>query len=92
MLICRVVRAVVSTVKVEGLNGVALLLVREESEDGSSSGRTLVAADLVGAGAGQTVLVVTGGAVQKALRSREAPADAAVVAILDPYPSTCRSG
>lgn len=43
---------------------------------------TLVAADHVGAGAGDRVLLVTGTAATKF--SMEAPVDAAIVAIIDP--------
>ena len=45
-------------------------------------GGILVAADYVGAGPGDKVLLVTGTAASK--YSMEAPVDAAVVAILDP--------
>ncbi len=45
-------------------------------------GGTLVAADHVGAGVGDRVLLVTGTAATKF--SMEAPVDAAIVAIIDP--------
>lgn len=45
-------------------------------------GGTLVAADYVGAGSGDRVLLVTGTAATKF--SMEAPVDAAIVAIIDP--------
>lgn len=45
-------------------------------------GGTLVAADHVGAGVGDRVLLVTGTAATKF--SMEAPVDAAIVAIVDP--------
>ena len=45
-------------------------------------GGTLVAADHVGAGTGDRVLLVTGTAATKF--SMEAPVDAAIVAIIDP--------
>lgn len=83
MRICRVQRPVVATIRVRGLGGVALLLVREETGEDGSPGPSLVAADLVGAGVGQRVLVATGGAARQDERMRDVPADAAVVAILD---------
>ena len=43
--------------------------------------QTLVAADLVGAGVGETVLVCLGGAARQA--AGQVPVDAAIVAILD---------
>ncbi len=45
-------------------------------------GGTLVAADHVGAGAGDKVLLVTGTAASRF--SMDAPVDAAIVAIIDP--------
>lgn len=84
MHICRVVRPVVATVRAQGLGGAALLMVCEEPEGGAPPGAPFVAADLVGAGPGQLVLVVTGGAARCDVRFRETPTDAAVVAILDP--------
>lgn len=48
------------------------------------SGRegTLVCADCVGAGAGETVLIATGGAARVAA-GRDIPVDAAIVGIID---------
>lgn len=63
-----------ATKKSECLTGHPLLLV-------STDAGLWVADDLVGAGVGDRVLVATGSAAR--LCNREAPVDAAIVAILD---------
>ena len=64
-----------ATRKAQCLSGQTFLVVQ-------TLGGTLVAADHVGAGKGDRVLVVTGSAAAR--YSMEAPSDAAIVAILDP--------
>jgi len=66
--------AVWSSKKADGLTGLILLAV----ESGSSR---LIAADLVGAGLGERVLVCCGAAAR--LAAGQVPVDAAIVAILD---------
>ena len=75
MKIGTVTGSVWATRKAEGLQGQTFLVV-------DTLGGTLVAADHVGAGKGDKVLLVTGTAATKF--SMEAPVDAAIVAIIDP--------
>ena len=75
MKIGKVTGSVWATRKAEGLQGQTFLVVRTEGEE-------LVAADQVGAGPGDRVLLVTGTVASR--YCMEAPVDAAVVAILDP--------
>ncbi len=49
----------------------------------SSGGKLRVCADVIGAGVGEGVLVVTGTAARRAIGAERAPVDAAVVAIVD---------
>ena len=74
MKIGTVTGAVWSTRKAACLSGQTFLVVRTVSGD-------VVAADHVGAGTGDKVLLVTGTAASR--YSMEAPVDAAVVAIID---------
>jgi ethanolamine utilization protein EutN len=85
MQLATVVGQVVSTVKVGGLDNLTLLVLRPAAVDGSpvEAGSDLVAVDLVGAGDGDVVLVVRGGAARVGLQTATAPTDAAVVAIVD---------
>lgn len=74
MKIGTVTGSVWATRKAEGLQGQTFLVV-------NTLGGTLVAADHVGAGKGDRVLLVTG--TTAARFSMEAPVDAAIVAIID---------
>lgn len=75
MTIGTITGSVWATRKAQCLSGQTFLVVQ-------TLGGTLVAADHVGAGKGDRVLVVTGSAAAR--YSMEAPSDAAIVAILDP--------
>lgn len=66
-----------ATKKSERLVGQAFLTVRLREDS-----RLLVCADCVGAGAGEVVLVATGGAARVAA-GRDIPVDAAIVGIVD---------
>ena len=77
MKIGKVTGSVWSSRKAPSLQGQTFLVVRCGQEE-------LVAADQVGAGAGDKVLLVTGTVASRFCM--ESPVDAAVVAILDPEP------
>lgn len=82
MLICRVIGHVWATKKEEALEGHKLMIVREEKLNQKNSS-CFVAADSVGAGIGERVLVVQGSTARRAIGSDEAPIDAAIVGIID---------
>ena len=75
MIMGTVTGAVWATRKAQCLQGQTFLIV-------NTLKGAVVAADYVGAGTGDKVLLVTGSSASKF--SMEAPVDAAVVAILDP--------
>ena len=79
MKIGTVTGSVWSSRKAPSLQGQTFLVVRSGQEE-------LVAADQVGAGHGDRVLLVTGTVASRFCM--EAPVDAAVVAILDPEKNT----
>ena len=83
MQIARVIGDVVTTVKDENLNGITLLVLQPLDPDGKPSGRTLVAVDAVGAGVGETVLIVSGSSARMASGMKDCPVDAAIVGIVD---------
>ncbi|MEE1108453.1 MAG: EutN/CcmL family microcompartment protein, partial [Lachnospiraceae bacterium] len=61
MMICEVVGHVWATRKEESLNGNKLMVVKQTDEWGEELvGENFVAADVVGAGVGERVLVVNG--------------------------------
>ncbi|HWP50275.1 MAG TPA: EutN/CcmL family microcompartment protein [Clostridia bacterium] len=83
MLICEVIGHVWATKKEPALSGMKLMVVRQLSPDGSPLESTMVAADVVGAGIGERVLVVSGSTARRAMGSNEPPIDAAIVGIID---------
>lgn len=84
MQICRVVGTVVSTQKNQKLAGAKLLLVQPLTLDGQPRGVAILAIDSVGAGIGETVLVVIEGkAAGEALGRKAAAVDAAIIGIVD---------
>ena len=66
MQLARVVGTVVATRKDPRLEGKKLLVVKMMSPEGKEDGGYLVAVDTVDAGAGEQVLIVTGGSARMA--------------------------
>ena len=79
----RVVGRVVSTAKDKGLAGSKLLIVQPVDSGGSPAGSALLAADAVGAGAGETIIYVRGREAAHAFLPAHVPVDAAVVGVVD---------
>lgn len=80
MIICKVVGNVWATKKEDSMSGLKLMIVCPSSGQGSAN--TFVAADIVGAGIGEMVLVVSGSTASVAV-GRSIPVDAAIVGIID---------
>ncbi|SKC38101.1 EutN/CcmL family microcompartment protein [Maledivibacter halophilus] len=83
MIIGRVVGNVWATRKEESLNGLKLLVVKPIDYYRDIELQTFVAADSIGAGVGENVLVVRGSSARKAVDKSEIPIDATVVGIID---------
>lgn len=84
MQIGRVVGTVVSTQKNRDLEGAKLLLVQPLTLEGTPRGVEVLAIDSVGAGVGETVLIVVEGrAAGEALGKKGAAVDAAIIGIVD---------
>lgn len=83
MKICKVIGHVWATKKEESLSGMKLMVVEPSDEFGTKIGSPFVAADVVGAGIGEEVLVVNGSTARKAFGSDNTPIDAAIVGIID---------
>jgi carbon dioxide concentrating mechanism protein CcmL len=83
MRLAKVRGTVVSTVKDDALQGVKLLLVQLISESGDPQDEYEVAADVVGAGIGEWVLVTRGSGARQHQRYGDKPVDAAIIAIID---------
>ena len=85
MQLARVIGDVVATMKQPALDGHKLLLLQPILPDRSSVGRTLVAADAVGAGVGEHVFFVRGREASFPFLPAEPPVDACVVGIVDSW-------
>jgi microcompartment protein CcmK/EutM len=85
MQLATVIGDVVVTRKDENLTGRTLLILQPIAADGSPTGRTLVAADSVGAGVGETVFFVRGKEASFPFLPVEVPVDAGVVGIVDQW-------
>lgn len=83
MLICRVTGTVVATRKEQTLDGLKLLVVRACDVQGNATGAALVAADAVGAGIGEVVLIAQGSSARQTEATQNRPVDAVVMAIVD---------
>ncbi|HHV79497.1 MAG TPA: EutN/CcmL family microcompartment protein [Firmicutes bacterium] len=83
MLIAQVKGNIWATRKEDALKGYKLLVVQPVDVNGKPVGNVLVAADRIGAGEGELVLVVGGSSARMATEGRDVPVDATVVAIID---------
>ena len=83
MQIAKVLGTVVSTYKARSLTGVKFLLVQFIDAQGQLLPQTEVAADIVGAGVNEWVLVTRGSAARIDSRNENRPLDALVVGIID---------
>ena len=83
MIICRVIGHVWATKKEQRLEGLKLMIVREEDGPKNAKDKVYVAADVVGAGVGERVLVVSGSTARQAFGRDNVPADMAIVGIID---------
>jgi ethanolamine utilization protein EutN len=81
VIAARVVGVCVATQKDPRLRGRKLLVVEPIRGDGSRAGKPFIAVDLVGAGAGEQVLLAR--SRDASLVADDAPVDAAVVGIAD---------
>jgi microcompartment protein CcmK/EutM len=81
--IARVIGEVVATVKDPNLTGTKLLVLQPLTPSGEAIGRTLVALDSVGAGAGENVFFVRGREAAFPFYPAEPPTDASIVGIVD---------
>ena len=83
MLLGRVIGTVVAARKEPTLDGLKLLIVQACNTAGEPSGAAVVAADAVGAGVGEVVLVASGSSARQTEATNNRPVDATVMAIVD---------
>ena len=84
MILAKVIGSVWSTRKDENLVGLKFLAVQPVNMlDESQQLQPFIAADYMGAGVGETVLVVSGSSARNALKNMSIPVDATIVGIVD---------
>jgi ethanolamine utilization protein EutN len=83
MMLGRVIGNVVATIKNPSLEGKKFLLVQPIDRQGRDKGRTFVALDSVGAGAGETVYWCRGREASFPFLPEDVPTEATIVAIVD---------
>jgi len=85
MQLAKVIGTVVATRKESSLEGLKLLLVRPLDDEGRETGNPLVAADAVGAGPDEVVLVAAGSSARQTRATDKRPVDAVIMAIVDSW-------
>lgn len=89
MFLAKVTGSVVSTQKVEVMVGQKLIIVEplrlnEKSKNELvGTGRTFICVDTVGAGEGETVLIVQGSSARFTEQTKKLPVDATIIGIVD---------
>ena len=89
MFVARVTGALVSTQKVASMVGYKLLMIEpyrlepRHRRSLTTTGRTFVAVDMMGAGAGDYVLVTQGSSARQTPETKNLPVDAVVIGIVD---------
>jgi len=85
MQLARVVGTVVSSRKEPNMTGLKLLVVRPLDEEGRETGNALVAADAVGAGPDEVVLIAAGSSARQTEATDKKPVDLVILAIVDSW-------
>ena len=85
MFLGRVVGTLVATQKEPSLDGLKFLVVRRLSVTNEDERGYVVAADAVGAGLGEVVMVATGSSARQTRLTDKRPCDAVIMAIVDSW-------
>ena len=89
MFVAKVTGSLVATQKVETMRGFKLLVVEPYRLEGkarktlTSTGRTFIAVDTIGAGEGEMVLLTQGSSARLTPETKNLPIDAVVIGIVD---------
>jgi microcompartment protein CcmK/EutM len=75
----------VASRKEPSMEGLKFLVVRYLDVENEDQGSFVVAADAVGAGVGEVVMVATGSSARQTEATRDRPCDAVIMAIVDTW-------
>ncbi len=85
MFLGKVVGTLVSTQKESSLDGLKFLVVRRLTVENKEEKGYIVAADAVGAGLDEIVMVATGSSARQTVMTDKRPCDAVIMAIVDTW-------
>lgn len=85
MFLGKVVGTLVATRKEASLEGLRFLVVRRLTIDNAEENSYVVAADAVGAGVDEVVMVATGSSARQTRLTDKRPCDAVIMAIVDTW-------
>ncbi|GAB4274960.1 MAG: EutN/CcmL family microcompartment protein [Candidatus Promineifilaceae bacterium] len=85
MFLGKVVGTLVATRKESTLEGLRFMVVRRLTVDNTEESGYVVAADAVGAGVGEVVMVATGSSARQTRLTDKRPCDAVIMAIVDTW-------
>jgi len=83
MIIGIVLDSIWCTRKDDSLTGVKLMMVRLLDKENKNDSDIIVAADIIGAGVGEKVLITQGSSARKSVGFDKSPIDATIVGIID---------
>lgn len=84
MILGRIIGEIHGTIKHRFYEGKRLMIVEKVSTDGAGTGDYLIAADAVGTGSGETVLVLDeGNGARQVFESADGPVRSVVVGVID---------
>ena len=85
MILGKVVGTVVASQKEASLEGLKFLVIRRLTIEGQPTDNYVVAADAVGAGLGEVVMVASGSSARQTVHTDKRPCDAVIMAIVDTW-------
>jgi len=85
MFLGKVIGSVWATQKEAGMENLKLLVVQPIDWNGNEGGQTVIAADRIGAGIGEQVIVSRGTPARTLFTSQNVPIDAIIVGIVDSF-------
>ncbi|WP_123040139.1 EutN/CcmL family microcompartment protein [Cohnella candidum] len=85
MFLGKVIGSVWATQKEEGMDNLKLMIVQPLDLRERESGQTVIAADRIGAGVGEKVIVSRGSPARILFSGKQVPVDAMIVGIVDSY-------
>jgi microcompartment protein CcmK/EutM len=85
MFLGKVVGTLVASRKEASLTGLKFLVVRRLTVENEEDSSYVVAADAVGAGVGEVVIVASGSSARQTVMTDKRPCDAVIMAIVDTW-------